>query len=49
MDKLEEINAQMRAINEENTVFALQYAKQHPDSYISALALQSVLNIPTYK
>jgi hypothetical protein len=46
-DKLEEINAQMRAINEENTRFVLQYAKQHPDSYISALALQSVLNIPT--
>ena len=46
-DKLEEINAQMRAINEENTVFALQYAKQHPDSYISALALQSVLTVPT--
>ena len=46
-DKLEEINAQMRAINEENTKFAIQYAKQHPDSYISALALQSVLTIPT--
>ena len=46
-EKLEEINAQMRAINEENTKFALQYAKQHPDSYISALALQSVLTVPT--
>ena len=46
-EKLEEINTQMRAINEENTRFALQYAKQHPDSYISALALQSVLTIPT--
>ena len=46
-DKLEEINAQMKAINEENTVFTLQYAKQHPDSYISALALQSVLTVPT--
>jgi hypothetical protein len=46
-DKLEEINAQMRAINEENTVFALKYAKRHPDSYISALALQSVLTVPT--
>ena len=46
-EKLEEINALMNAINEENTVFALKYAKEHPDSYISALALQSVLNIPT--
>ena len=46
-EKLEELNAQMKAINEENTVFALKYAKEHPDSYISALALQSVLNIPT--
>jgi len=46
-DKLEEINTQMNAINEENTVFVLKYAKEHPDSYISALALQSVLYIPT--
>ena len=46
-EKLEEINAQMNTIDEENTVFALQYAKQHPDSYIGALALQSVLSIPT--
>ena len=45
-DKLEEINAQMKAINEENTLFALKYAKQHPDSYISVLALQSVLTVP---
>ena len=45
--KLEEINAQMNAINEENTVFALHYAQQHPDSYISSLALQSVLTVPT--
>ena len=45
-DKLKDINAQMNAINEENTAFALKYAKQHPNSYISALALQSVLNIP---
>ena len=37
----------MRAINEENTGFALQYAKQNPDSYISALALQSVLSVPS--
>jgi len=45
--KLEVINAKMRAINYENTLFALKYAKQHPDSYISALALQSVLSIPS--
>lgn len=43
--KLEEINAQMKAINEENTRYALQYAKQHPESYIGALALHSILNV----
>ncbi len=37
----------MRAINEENTRYALQYAKQHPDSYIGAFALHSILNVPS--
>ncbi len=47
VEKLEDINNKMQAINDENTVFALHYAKQHPDSYISAMALQSVLSIPS--
>ena len=45
--KLEEINKKMQAINDKNTAFILSYAKQNPNSYISALALQTILSIPT--
>jgi len=45
--KLEDINNKMQAINDENTIFTLKYAKQHPDSYIGAMALQSVISIPS--
>jgi len=47
VEKLEIINAKMQAINDENTSFALSYAKQHPDSYISAMALHSTLRVPS--
>ncbi|GEM_PF-1026492 len=47
VEKLNEINKKMRAINSENTQFALKYAKTHPDSYIAAFALHSVLNDDT--
>jgi len=46
-EKLEIINAKMQAINDENTSFALNYAKQHPNSYISAMALHSTLRVPS--
>ncbi len=47
VEKLEIINAKMQAINDENTSFALNYAKQHPNSYISAMALHSTLRVPS--
>ena len=47
VEKLKIINKKMQVINDENTSFALSYAKQHPNSYISAMALHSVLRIPT--
>jgi len=46
-EKLKEINKKMQVISDNNTAFALNYAKQHADSYIGALALHSVLRIPT--
>lgn len=47
IEKLEEINARMQQINNENTKYVLDYAKKNPDSYIAAVALHSILNIPT--
>ena len=44
-EKLEKINKKMQLINDKNTVFAYKYAKQNPNSYISAVALLSILNI----
>jgi len=46
-DKLKEINKKMQVISDKNTAFTLNYAKQHADSYIGALALHSVIRIPT--
>ncbi len=46
-EKLKEINKKMQEISNTNTVFTLAYAKQHSDSYIGALALHSVIRIPT--
>jgi Tfp pilus assembly PilM family ATPase len=37
----------MKEINNENTNYILKYAKNNPDSYISAVALNSILSIPT--
>jgi len=45
--KLEEINKKMQIINDKNTAFILGYARQNPKSYISAVAIQSVLRIPS--
>ena len=47
IEKLEEINSKMKEINNENTNYILKYAKNNPDSYISAVALNSILSIPT--
>jgi len=44
-EELNAINKRMQVINNENTQFTLSYAKQNPDSYISAYALYSVLRI----
>ncbi len=44
VQKLDEINKKMQTINNKKTLFALNYAKEHPDSYIAAFALHSVLN-----
>jgi len=47
VEKLEDINNKMQAINDKNTTFVLNYAKQHPDSYIAAVALHSIIHIPS--
>ena len=44
VDKLNEIYEKMKVINNENTQFALNYAKEHRNSYIAAFALHSILN-----
>jgi len=46
-EKLKEINKKMQEISNANTRFTLEYARQHPNSYIGALALHSIINIPT--
>ncbi|HBS11860.1 MAG TPA: hypothetical protein DEO36_04850 [Flavobacteriaceae bacterium] len=43
-EKLNEINAKMKAINAENVQFSLDYAKKYSNSYIAAFILQSLLN-----
>jgi hypothetical protein len=45
-EKIDLINAEMKAINDENTAYSLNYTKNKPDSYISALILQSLLRMP---
>ena len=47
VEKLQEINEKMQKISNDNTVFTLAYAKEHSDSYIGAMALQSVIRIPS--
>ena len=47
VEKLKNIHKKMESINNENTLFILNYAKKHPDSYISAMALHSLINLPT--
>jgi len=47
VEKLKEINEKMQQISNANTNFTLDYAKRNPDSYIGAMALHSILNIPT--
>ena len=42
-EKLEKINKKMQLINDKNTAFAYNYAKQNSDSYISAMALHSII------
>ncbi len=46
LQKINEINNKMRAINDENTRYSLNYAKNNPNSFISSIVLQSVLRIP---
>ena len=45
--KLEVINKKMQVINDKNTAYILRYARQNPESYISAVAIQSILRIPS--
>ena len=45
--KLEEINKKMQSINDRNTAFILSYTSGNPNSYVSAVALQSILRIPS--
>ena len=47
VEKLKEINEKLQQISNANTNFTLDYAKRNPDSYIGAMALHSILNIPT--
>jgi len=46
-DKLKEINKKMQEISNVNTTFTLEYAREHPDSYIGAMALHSIIRVPT--
>jgi len=46
VEKIDKINAEMKAINDENTAYSLDYTKSNPDSYISAMILQSLLRMP---
>ena len=46
LETITEINEKMRAINDENTRYSLDYAKNNPSSFISSVVLQSVLRIP---
>ena len=46
VEKIDQINAEMKAINDENTTYSLNYTKNNPDSYISAMILQSLLRMP---
>lgn len=46
LDKINEINNKMRAINDENTRYSLDYAKNNPKSFVSSIVLQSLLRIP---
>ncbi|WP_321974806.1 DUF4369 domain-containing protein [Aureibaculum sp. 2210JD6-5] len=43
VDKLNEINKKIEAIHKENTTFVLNFARENPDSYIAAFALQTLL------
>ena len=46
VDRIDQINSEMKAINDENTAYSLNYAKKNPDSFISAMILQSLLRMP---
>ena len=45
--RLEEINKKMQIINDKNTAYILRYARLNTESYISAVAIHSVLRIPS--
>ncbi len=45
LQKINEINRKMRAINDENTRYSLDYAKNNPNSFVSSIVLQSLLRI----
>ncbi len=46
LSKINEINNKMRAINNENTRYSLDYAKNNPNSFVSSVILQDLLRIP---
>ena len=46
LEKIKELNSKMRAINNENTQYSLNYAKNNPNSFVSSIILQSLLRIP---
>ena len=46
LETINEINTKMRAINDENTRYSLDYAKNNPNSFVSSIILQSILRIP---
>jgi len=46
LEKINEISDKMRAINDENTRYSLDYAKNNSESFVSSIVLQSLLRIP---
>ena len=46
LETINDINNKMRAINDENTRYSLDYAKNNPNSFVSSIILHSLLRIP---
>jgi len=46
LSEINEINNKMRAINDENTRYSIDYTKNNPNSFVSSIILQDLLRMP---